>query len=310
MQAPIDSLEALYSERLKLKEALLAENTQRGYHYDWDAFSQWCDRMHVLELPAQVETVSLYTTAVLASGRKVSTVARALSTIASIHRRHDLKSPVTEEVRQLLHAARRGRTETLRQARPLSLEDLRRVSEALRLDGSPIALRDRAILVIGFASALRSANLVALNLSDVEFCGRGLTLEIHREKTDQEGKGRLIGLPRGRHRDTCPVRPLRDWLRKRGSAPGALFTRIYKRTAGLNPERISQIVQAAVARAGLAGYSSHSLRSGFITEAGERTNLSDLAIAAHTGHKDMATLRGYFRHRNIWRAIPAAQIGL
>jgi len=310
----IESLETLYSARAKLKQALLATNTRRGYHFDWQAFCRWCDQVEMPALPASEETVSLHVTAMLSRGRKVSTVRRRIAVIAHMHRAHELTSPVTSEVRELLRAARRSRCEQLRQVEPLSLADLRRISHALRVDGSTIALRDRAVLVVGFASALRSANLVALEIQDVEFCARGLVMEVRREKTDQEGRGRLVGLPRGRHLDTCPVRTLTTWLAVRGNEPGPVFSRLDtwgNRAIALQPERICQIVQRAVARIGLDAtkYGSHSLRAGCITEAGE-ANLELLAIAAHTGHRDLATLRRYFRHRDVWKGNICAALGL
>jgi site-specific recombinase XerD len=313
MQA-FESLETLYAERAKLKLALLAANTRRGYHYDWLAFRAWCDRAEVPSLPASVEAVSLHVTALLIRGRKVSTVARRAAVVAHMHRAHDLVSPVTVEVRELLRGARRTQTEEARQVRPLSVADLRQCSRVLRMDGSARAVRDRAVLVVGFASALRSVNLATLAVADVEFCDRGLVLTIYREKTNQEGRCRLIGLPKGNHRDTCPVRCLRAWLDRRGLDPGYVFSRLDTwgdRKVALQPERFCQILQSAVARIGLDPklFGSHSLRSGFVTEAGE-AGVGELLIAAQTGHRDMSTLRRYFRRRDLFKSNACTSLGL
>ena len=79
----------------------------------------------------------------------------------------------------------------------------------------------------------------------------------------------------------------------------------------LQPERVCQILQAAVARIGLDPrlYGSHSLRAGFVTQAGE-CGVGELLIASQTGHRDMATLRRYFRRRDVFHANASAMIGL
>jgi len=108
---------------------------------------------------------------------------------------------------------------------------------------------------------------------------------------------------------------LSDWLQRRGRFSGPLFARFDHqrgwRGRHLEPERIGQIVQYCAARIGLDPklYGGHSLRSGFVTEAGER-GISETLIAAQTGHKDMATLRKYFRRSDVWKSNAAGAIGL
>jgi site-specific recombinase XerD len=305
----------LEAQAAEFRRGLLSTNTQRGYRYDWAVFERWCRRMDLDALPASVETLSLYATDQMASGRKVSTAARRVAAVARAHRCRDFASPVTFEVRELFRGARRLRIEQPRQVRALSVADLRAISIELARDPTMRGIRDRAILVTGFASALRSASLVALTLEDVEFVPEGIRIRVRREKQDQEGKGRWVGLPSGRHGETCPVRCLRAWLDRRGAAPGPLFTRLDGHAGAaaiaLQPERICQIVQAAVARIGLDPrlYGSHSLRAGFITEAGEH-GVGELLIASQTGHRDMSTLRRYFRRRDLFRSNACAALGL
>jgi integrase len=308
-------LRILEMQRAGFQRALLSTNTQRGYRYDWGMFQKWCGRMERSALPATSETVSLYATDQITSGKKVSTAARRVAVVARMHRVDNLPSPVTSDVRELLRGARRLRMEQPRQVRALSLDELRAISAELGREGTIRALRDRAILVTGFSSALRSANLVALLLADIEFPREGVELRITHEKQDQEGHGRSIGVPRGKHRETCPVRCLRAWLDLRGSEAGPLFTRLDGHAGAigiaLQPERICQIVQDAVARIGLdrSLYGGHSLRAGFITEAGEH-GVGELLIASQTGHRDMSTLRRYFRRRDLWRSNACAALGL
>jgi integrase len=310
----LDTLKRLYSDQDKLREALLSANTRKGYHYDWRAFARWCTSMHLVDLPATPETVGLFVMAELLRKQKVSTVTRRVAVIVHEHKAAGLPSPASHSVHELLRGARRLRCERTRQVRPLALDELRQCSRLLALDGTPIALRDRAILVVGFASALRSASLAALAFEDAEFTDRGILLQIRREKQDQEGHGRMIGLPPGEHAETCPVKCLRAWLDVRGAWPGPLFHRLDSwgvRGNALQAERICQIVQAAVARIGLDPkiYGGHSLRAGFVTQAGE-CGVGELLIASQTGHHDMATLRRYFRRRDVFRSNASAMIGL
>jgi integrase len=78
-------------------------------------------------------------------------------------------------------------------------------------DRSNRGRRDRALLLFGFAAALRRAELVAIHVEDVAEIAGGLRLRITHSKTDQTGQGAEIGLPRGRHAETCPVQAFHDW---------------------------------------------------------------------------------------------------
>jgi len=242
----------------------------------------------------------------LSDGKKTSTATRRVAAVAYMHRALSLKSPVTREVRQLIHGAKRMRTEQVRRMRPLQLADVRAIAISLAAEGTPIAIRNRAIILTGFVSALRSANLAALHVNDVEFCEPGCLLRINREKNDQEGRGRMIGLPKGSAIETCPVGALADWMERRGGFPGPLFTRFASTGAlqalPLVPERIGLVVKQCAQRIGLDPqfYSGHSLRSGFVTTAGEG-GATDLLIAHQTGHRDMNVLRRYFRKQDCFR---------
>lgn len=305
----------LETEQERLKAALLAPLTQTGYGFDWRMFLRFCHRANLDPLPASPTTIGLYATHELSEGRKVSTVRRRLSAVSHFHRAAALPSPVTREVLELLRGARRIRGEKLEQVEPLLLPEIRAISAALALRNTPRALRDRAIVVVGFCSALRSANLASLMLEDVEFTEDGVILTIHREKQDQEGKGRLIGMPRGKHPDTCPVLCLRAWLDRRGAAAGPLFTRLTPSQGGpgraLNAEQFCRTVQKCVGLIGLDPrlYGAHSLRSGFVTEAGNR-GVGELLIASQTGHRTMSTLRMYFRRRDVFRTNACTMLDL
>lgn len=112
-------------------------------------------------------------------------------------------------VRATLRGIRRQHGTAPRQVAPLEREALRALLAPL--GDAPRDARDRALLLLGFAAALRRSELVALTVADVAFTTQGLVLTVRRSKTDQEGQGRSIGIPLGQG-PVCPVRALRAWL--------------------------------------------------------------------------------------------------
>ena len=93
-------------------------------------------------------------------------------------------------------------------------DDIRAMADVT--DRGMIGMRDRAIILLGFAGAFRRSELVALDLEDCTFSRDGLTVMLRRSKTDQQSAGRKIGIPYGSNPDTCPVRNLQGWIEQAG----------------------------------------------------------------------------------------------
>jgi site-specific recombinase XerD len=160
------------------------------------------------------------------------------------------------------------------------------------LDASLAGVRDRALLLLGFAGAFRRSELVALDVADLSFTARGVEVTIRRSKTDQEGAGRVVAIPLGSQAETCPVRSLRAWLEAAGIEAGSIFRAVNRwgRVGGRLADRdVACTVKRAAERAGLdpAAFSGHSLRAGLATSAA-LAGKSDRAIMATTGHKSRA----------------------
>lgn len=316
-QAPAhdaERLALLHRERRRFGETQrLSPVTERGYAYDWLMFERWCVKARRKSLPADPETVALFVTEQLVSGKKVSTAERRWSAIVHAHKMAATPLRDCLEPRAILNGAQRIRMERPRQMAPLSVASLEKITAALARRGDALSARDRAVLVCGFASALRRSTLCSLSLRDVEFTREGLIVHVRKEKQDQQGRGRMIGLPPGRKEATCPVAALEAWLRYRGRTPGPLFTRLDRAGPGLqlHPGAIANIVKARVSAIGLDArlHAGHSLRSGFVTSAGE-AGIGELLIAAQTGHRSMEVLRRYFRRTNLFKANAAGMIGL
>jgi integrase len=77
-----------------------------------------------------------------------------------------------------------------------------------RLGTDPAGCRDRALLLLGFAGALRRSELVGLDVTDISGGTDGLTVRLRHSKSDQEGAGRTVGIPFGLNPATCPIRPV------------------------------------------------------------------------------------------------------
>jgi site-specific recombinase XerD len=167
------------------------------------------------------------------------------------------------------------------------------------------ALRDRALLLLGFAAALRRSELVALDVADLEFVERGVIVHVRVSKTDQEGAGAQIAIPNGKK--LKPVAALRAWLDAAAIAEGPVFRPIGKGgrrilATRLSGNAVATIIKHYAAAAGFdaAIYSGHSMRAGFVTSALDR-GADFFAVMNVTRHRDVDTLRGYDRRTRLFK---------
>jgi site-specific recombinase XerD len=305
----------LAGETRQFLAAAKAAGTRRAYRADWDHFDAWC-RHHSLDaLPATPETVALYITA-LAASHKPATLRRRLTVIGLAHQAAGRPSPASMQqtlVGETLKGIRRTLGTAQTGKRPFFTEQVRAMIGALpeNLQG----LRDRALLLIGFAGGFRRSELAGLAVDDIANEKDGLVATLRRSKTDQEGRGRKVAIPYGSHPETCPVRAYRDWLEAAGQEQGPVFREIdrHGRLQGkpLHKDSVGLIVKRAAARIGLnaAEYAGHSLRAGLATQA-YLNGANELAIMQQTGHRSLATVRKYIREQSLFRDNPAGKLGL
>ena len=219
-------------------------------------FAAFCDAAGLVSMPASAETVGAYITSLADSGAAAATIDRRLSTLRAAHRAAGHEPPSSEALRLLRRGIRRTIGTAQQQAAALGLEDVRRMVATLPADCIDDAARDRAVILVGFAAALRRSEVAALELEDVRFESAGMTITIRKSKTDQEGAGRLVAIPYARRPEVCPVRALQAWIERAGLTSGSLF--------GIGEKTVCRIVQRAADRAGIdaARVSGHSLRAG------------------------------------------------
>lgn len=290
-----------------------AANTRRAYASAWQHFAAWCASQGVEAMPAAPETIALYVTA--HAGRlKIATLQQRLSAISRRHRDAGLEPPIGHHlVRRVWRGIRRDKGVAVTKKAPTLTADIARMVAAA---GDGIGgLRDRALILLGYAGALRRSELVALDRSDVETTRDGLIVAIRRSKTDQEGEGAKLGIPHGSAPTTCPVRALDAWIDAAAIVAGPLFRPIRRggavRVDRLSDRSVALIVKRLAGRAGLdpARYAGHSLRAGLVTQAA-LAGVAEHVIGRQSRHKSVAVLRGYVRVATLFEQNAAAKVGL
>ncbi|MBV9598133.1 MAG: site-specific integrase [Chloroflexi bacterium] len=287
----------------------------RVYESAFALFRAWCLKQQASALPADPRTVAFYLTDT-ATRYRATTLDLHLAAIAYAHRAAGLPIPTTHQaVREVRTGVRRTRGAATRGKAALMTEDLRRLVSLL--DQSPVGLRDRALLLMGFAGAFRRSELVGLDVDDLEFTPGGIRVELRRSKTDQEAEGRPVGIPYGVVPETCPVRAVERWLAHvRGVLPGyergPLFLRLDAagrvRLGHLSDRGVARVVQRWAERAGLdpLRFAGHSLRAGLATSAAAG-GVSERAIMNQTGHRSLTMVRRYIRDGELFRDDNAAR---
>lgn len=313
---PEAELDARDEETLRgYLRAALSDNTRAAYQTDLRQFEAWCRERGRRFLPASAKTVAAWAASLAEAGMAYATIQRKLSAISSVHTAASLQSPVgSPEVRLVLAGVRRKKGTKQRQVTAAVADLLEKV-----LDAAPRTFRwrrNRAMLLVAWAGAMRSSELVHVRLEHITFDpqGRGALVFLPFSKTDQEGRGKtktLLAIGGS----LCPVRALRRWIDKAGITGGYVFRRVFpgRRVADpeqrLNRRTVIRLVKAAIKATGLdaRSFASHSLRAGFVTEAKAR-GLADDAIMKQTGHAKRETLWRYDRPDDPFASSPLGDL--
>ncbi|CAO4196665.1 tyrosine-type recombinase/integrase [Methylorubrum extorquens] len=274
-----------------------SERTRRAYTSAFRVFLAWGDERGLDTLPARLEVVAAYVAHLADTGRKPATINLHVAAIAAVHRAGGFDVPTASEA---VKATQRGVRRTLgtRQTRkaPVTAETLKK---ALRkVPGGLFGARDRALLLIGFAAALRRSELVALDVADLERVPDGIIVHVRRSKTDQDGQGQEIAVPRGGKLKPCDA--LDALMAAAKITAGPVFRPINKGgrvgSDRLTDRSVADIVKRHVGAAGLDAslFSGHSLRAGFVTSA-LAAGADVLKVMHVTRHTAVTTLQKYDR---------------
>ncbi|MEZ5758262.1 MAG: site-specific integrase [Emcibacteraceae bacterium] len=293
------------SERTKdYVRASSAEATLRAYRADLEHFMAWGG-----SIPASANSVANYLSD-YAGALSVATLSRRVAALSKIHSVRKLENPTKSElVRSTMKGIKRTHGTASSQVSPLTKERLIKMVETCGLGRKGI--RDSALLLVGFASALRRSELLALNCNDAEFVPEGLILTIERSKTDQEGKGRRLGIPYAKG-EYCPVGSLQAYIEHEQIIDGPLFRSLSIDGDGksrLSGNGIAYIIKRRAKAAGFnpRAFSGHSLRAGLATSAAQ-AGVETYAIMKQTGHKSETSVRRYIREAELFVSNPISNI--
>lgn len=305
----IVGLDSADQERVaRYMERASSAGTLRAYRSDWKIFEAWCNQRQLAALPATPPTVAAFLTDLADLGRARATIGRRLAAIVFAHRAANLPPPTDQINSVILERAMRGirrdkRDEPIAKKRAADGDILRDMLRGIKGD-SLRSVRDRALLALGMGGAFRRSELVGIQLDHVTELPEGLEILVPHAKTDQEGRGAKVVIP-DRQR-IAPVALYRTWIAEAAITGGPVFRKLTPqgRLTG-KPMSDRGVALVVKARAAAAGYdpelfSGHSLRAGFLTEAG-RQGASPFKMKDHSRHKSLEMVSEYVRDHERFR---------
>ena len=291
----ITDVKNLELETLKNLRSSKASNTLRAYRSDYKDFAGFCFKNGFKPMPSEPKVLSLYLT-YLSKSSKFSTLKRRLASISVIHRISghyiDVKHPIITEN---LMGIKRAKGSYQKSKKPILINELKSIIDVIDQDkNEKNKLRNKALILVGFAGGFRRSELVAIEFEDVEFVSEGIKIFVKRSKTDQSGEGMMKGLPYFLTQNYCPVVSLKNWFEKSEIKSGKIFD--------ISDKSVALTVKKYTALAGLDSnkYSGHSLRSGFATSAAD-AGAEERSIMATTGHKTTQMVRRYIQEANLFK---------
>jgi integrase len=323
-------LEKLAGRARDYVEAASSANTRRAYAADWKHFTSWCRRQGFELLPPDPQTVGLYITA-LASGaasegkKSVSTIERRLSALSwNYAQRGQPLDRKDRAIATVMAGIRNKHAAPPRQKEAILPEDLIAMLETLDR-GTLRGLRDRAMLLLGFAGGLRRSEIVGLDVGRdqtedgrgwIEILDKGMLVTL-RGKTGW----REVEIGRGSSDTTCPVVALETWLKLGRIAHGPLFRRVTSQGKAvgaerLNDQEVARLVKRTALAAGVRGdltegeraqkFAGHSLRAGLASSA----EVDERYVQKQLGHASAEMTRKYQRRRDRFRVNLTKASGL
>jgi len=309
MKSIISDIEAIKDETLLNLKNSKANNTIRAYKSDFNDFGLFCSKNGFKSLPSNPKIVSLYLTYLSTKNIKISTLRRRLVSIGVIHKLKghylDTKHPLIIEN---IMGIKRRKGSIQKSKKPILINNLKKIINVLddQNDEKIKILRDRSIILIGFAGGFRRNEIVSLNVEDLDFVSEGLKINIRRSKTDQFGEGLVKALPYFDNTQYCPVISIIKWIKTSNINSGPLFRRFTKgcklSDKRLTDQTVALLIKKYLKISGIdnSNYSGHSLRSGFATSAAE-SGADERSIMAMTGHKTTDMVRRYIKEANLFK---------
>tara|TARA_B110000211_G_scaffold32088_1_gene32494 strand:- start:873 stop:1790 length:918 start_codon:yes stop_codon:yes gene_type:complete len=296
MNELVNDIKSLELETLNNLKNSKSPNTLRAYESDFKDFTAFCVKNNFNSLPANPKILSLYLTN-LSQNSKFSTLKRRIASISVIHKLKghyiDTKHPI---IMENLLGIKRKKGSNQKAKKPILINDLKAIIDAIIKDKirENRKLRDKALILVGFAGGFRRSELVALEHEDIEFVREGVKIFVRRSKTDQSGEGMTKAIPSFNNALYCPVVNLQNWIYELKTKKGKIFS--------ISDKSVALIIKKYANLAGLDGnkYAGHSLRSGFATSTAE-SGAEERNIMAMTGHKTTQMVRRYIQEANLFK---------
>lgn len=309
------SLAAAHDSARVYRGRAKADNTRAAYRSAVRAWCAWCTVHHVSPLPASSRDLAAFLAAGRDHGLAGNTLKLRVAAIRFLHRAADLPSPTdTAEISETMAGIRRDAPNPEKK-RAATLTVLRELLAPIPDDLR--GLRDRALLLVGFAGALRRSELAAIQLNDLLRTDQGYELTLRRSKGAQMSAV-MVALPYGRT-ELCPVRALTAWLEAVAITAGPVFRRLWLPpqagdgppplsalgTEALTPRSIARIVQDRAVRVGFGRleFAGHSLKRGALTT-GMQAGAHPAQLKRLGRHKSFDVLGEYLEYGNLFDSHP------
>lgn len=177
-------------------EAELAPSTRYMYAGAWRQWERWCRERGLNAMPAAPAALAAFLAERAEAGLTFGTLDGYCSGIAHRHHQEGLSDPMADVV---VRRVRRGLRRIMgvaprRQAHPLTVSELGQIVSCIDTDRA-IGIRDRAVILLGYASAMRPSEISALDVGDIITKPTGILITVRRSKTDQDGRGQLAATP-------------------------------------------------------------------------------------------------------------------
>ncbi|MEO8402462.1 MAG: site-specific integrase [Gammaproteobacteria bacterium] len=249
-------------------KAATSENTRKAYRQDIKHYENWGGR-----LPSTPEIIVTYLQA-FAQSKNSRTLARRIIALRHWHVYQGFPDPTLHPiVKKTMIGITRIHGKPKEKAPPLRPEDLQRIVETLQKDNSLMAIRDNALLQIGFFGGLRRSEIINIQIDHIEWKQEGIEILLPHSKTDQTHDGQYCAIPYGNEL-LCPVRALKQWVDTAKIITGYIFRRILRNNtiteSVLTPLTVNHIVKRCAHKANISyanEISPHSLRRGLATSA-------------------------------------------
>lgn len=284
-----------------------AKNTIKNYESDWKNFCLWCEQLSINPLSITSDTLIAYITTLAEQTYKSSTIQRKISGIVKYCETKNIHINIQDKEFKIVWQGIRRKLGIAKQGKdPILLKDLEEILKHVPKN-TAMGIRDRALLMVGWFSAMRRSEIVQLNWEDITFIKEGIIINIRQSKTDKYAEGQKIAILK--RRGGCPIKHLRAWREvsadsydkssNNGSEDKETVFCSVNKGDNITGTRLSAIDVARIVKKWAATVdfdvgkiAGHSLRRGFVTTA-VNCGIRNHIIMKTTRHKSSKMIDDY-----------------